>query len=69
MLKAEDWLYSSYRYYHKQSEDNLVDGYGDMDGLTRVKIKEEMVQEDFERGSLIGSSFFRFQFFKRRKRI
>lgn len=60
-----DWVYSSGRYYELKEADELVDGY-DQD----FKKNEELLRDGqkFESGSVIGSDFFKFQFFQSRKR-
>ncbi|HLF17562.1 MAG TPA: transposase [Candidatus Omnitrophota bacterium] len=66
--KNEDWPYSSHRVCHQGISDELVDEYGDIESIRRKGILDDLIQEDFESGSIIGSAFFKFQFFERRKR-
>jgi len=63
--KAEDWLYSSRRCNELNEKDELVDCYE-----KDVKFNKEIMLNgaDFEKGSVIGSDFFRFQFLKNLKR-
>ena len=62
--QSADWIYSSSRHYELNESDELVDGYAEeckeVEGVALDK-------EEFEGGSVIGSSFFRFQFFESRK--
>jgi len=60
-----DWNYSSRRYHELNEKDELVDCY-EKDIKLNAEIK--MNEANFERGSVIGSDFFRFQFFENRKR-
>ena len=53
--------------YHKGIADDLLDGYEDMGALKDKGMSEGLTQEDFESGSIIGSPFFKFQFFRNRK--
>jgi len=69
VAKAEEWEHSSARYYLKDDIDSLVDSYDDIARVKRLKVNQEMTEEDFEKGSLIGSTFFRFQFFGGRRRM
>ena len=63
--QAIDWFYSSSRCYELNEKDGLVDSYARGD----KNYKEEVMNgTDFESGSVIGSDFFRFQFFENRKR-
>lgn len=60
-----DWMYSSARYYELSETNRLVDGYdGDYKEVNGVELDEE----NFEGTSVIGSSFFRFQFMDSRRR-
>jgi len=61
-----DWKYSSSRHYALGEQDNLIDKYDEgveARGVEGLSLDEE----DFERGSVIGSGFFKFQFFQSRK--
>ena len=60
---VENWVFSSGKYYLKGASDCLVDGYVDMSKVEALKIEQDVEGEDFEKGNLIGSTFFRFQFF------
>ncbi|MCB9747819.1 MAG: transposase [Candidatus Omnitrophica bacterium] len=63
--QSDQWAHSSSRYYIRGSNDVLVDEYErDVCKMSDIMLDEE----DFEKGSVIGSSFFRFQFYDRRKR-
>jgi putative transposase len=61
-----DWKHSSSRYYELNEDDLLINGYKNSD----LKLNERLIinEEDFESGNVIGSDFFRFQFFDSRKR-
>ncbi|HOW36574.1 MAG TPA: transposase [Candidatus Omnitrophota bacterium] len=61
------WEFSSYRYYQNKQEDDLVDVCEDLARASTVT-KEDLREEDFERGSIIGSAFFKYQFFDNRRR-
>jgi len=61
---ASDWLYSSRLSYQEGKVDGFVDGY---EQYAQVKKKTDIFLEEeefFERGSVIGSALFRFQFKK-----
>jgi len=64
----EDWEHSSGKHYMRGYNDKLVDDYEDMEQARHVNVEEGVKSSDFEKGSLIGSSFFKFQFFDRRRR-
>ena len=64
--RSAQWPYSSSRHYEQNQPDELVDAYDkDIREIKRTVIDKA----EFERGSVIGSSFFRFQFFESRKRF
>jgi putative transposase len=63
--QGTDWGYSSSQYYELSQKDELVDRYA---RDVRNYKEEVMNGMDFESGSVIGSDFFRFQFFENRKR-
>lgn len=64
--QPELWGHSSARYYINGIKDDLLDQYGDdvrqVEGLP-------LTEEEFESGSVIGSGFFRFQFYDSRRRV
>lgn len=60
-----DWKYSSSRHYELNENDPLINYYGDD---FKVSKKLSVDEESFEKGSVIGSDFFRFQFFDSRRR-
>jgi len=62
--QAVDWDYSSGQCYELNEIDTLVDRYDKQVSMAEVVLNEEY----FEGGSIIGSDFFRFQFFESRKR-
>ncbi len=66
--RIEDWKFSSYRFYHQNIKDELVDGYEDLASVQYPKDWNKLNEVDFEQGSLVGSAFFKFQFFEARKR-
>ncbi len=60
-----DWVYSSSRHYVLNEVDKLVDNYD------RDLMKDEALKkggQKFDSGSIIGSDFFKFQFFENRRR-
>lgn len=59
-----NWEYSSCRHYEQGVVDKLIDQYE-----SAVKEVEDLIfdKEEFENGSVIGSSFFKFQFQESRK--
>jgi len=67
--RSEDWKYCSSKHYNQDCVDGLIDEYEDMNSVRRVKVEAGTTSEDFEKGNLIGSSFFKFQFFDRRNRV
>jgi len=60
---ASDWPYSSARYYYEGKEDVLMDKVERKRKQANVDIFLDE-EEFFERGSVIGSAFYRFQFYK-----
>ena len=65
---AKDWKYSSFRFYNYDVNDKLIDRYT-ADRNATGYIKEEIEGEEFfENGTVIGSPFFRFQFYEKIKR-
>jgi len=54
----KEWQNSSYRYYHSNAVDELIDYDQEYRSLKISRIDDE---EDFEKGKIIGSAFFRFQ--------
>jgi len=64
--QARNWIYSSSRYYELSEKDKLIDSYTKDDENYKGEVMNGM---DFESGSVIGSNFFRFQFFENRKRF
>lgn len=65
--KATDWKYSSSRHYAGDGHDALIDPYEE-DGSTNPAAEPDTSEEEFfENGSVIGSPFFRWQFYKKRK--
>ena len=58
-----DWAHSSGRYYELNEADELIDAYANLKKQDQNLIFD---QREFERGSVIGSDFFKFQFFKNR---
>jgi len=64
VAKISDWPFSSSRYYDQGKADDLLDEYEDYSRIRRdVQICLEE-QEFFEKGKVVGSAFFRFQFMK-----
>ena len=59
-----NWEYSSARHYELRQDDDLIDPYD-----TDCRVDKECMgsNQDFERGSVIGSDFYRFQFFQSRR--
>lgn len=60
--QSADWLYSSAKYYQNRESDELmedVDGYSRRANTVHVHLEEE---EFYEKGSVVGSAFYRFQF-------
>ena len=66
--RMADWPYSSHRFYHQKSTDVLVDGFKGCNSSVREEALEELNPKDFEHGSVIGSTFFKFQFFQNRRK-
>jgi len=65
--QARDWKYSSFRFYNDNVIDKIIDGYV-AEGSGTGYIKEGIEDEElFENGQVIGSPFFRFQFYERIK--
>ena len=62
----EDWQYSSARYYKRKTADTLVDFFGN---VLREKEIGGLGQADFEKGNVIGSDFFKFQFIKSQRKL
>jgi len=62
--KSQDWPYSSARHYFQNISDDAVDSY---EYLPEALNGSMIDREEFEVGSVIGSSFFRFQFLGGRK--
>ena len=68
VVESADWKYSSSRHYVLGEQDSLIDEYEE-EVDTRCCAEGESLEEgDFESGSVIGTSFFKFQFFQGRKR-
>jgi len=66
--QAKEWKYSSFRFYNSSEDDKMIDSYT-VGGSDVGSIKEEFEDEEFfENGKVIGSPFFRFQFYERMKR-
>lgn len=66
--RAKDWKYSSFRFYSSDINDKIIDRCavgGSGDGYIKEKFEDE---EFFENGKVIGSPFFRFQFYEKIKR-
>ena len=66
VASSELWGHGSARYYINGIEDDLLDRYE-----KDVKQKEDLslTEEECEKGTVIGSSFFRFQFYDSRRRV
>jgi putative transposase len=62
--QSTDWVYSSARHYYLEEKDELLDDYCIQPRLIDGLIMDE---KEFEGGSVIGSNFFKFQFFENRK--
>ncbi|MBZ0166961.1 MAG: transposase [Candidatus Omnitrophica bacterium] len=60
------WLYSSYSYYNEGREDPLVSPL-DVGNPTAPVDAGDDPEDFFEKGKIIGSPFFKFQFYKRIK--
>jgi len=62
--ESRDWEHSSCRHYQQGIVDKLIDQYE-----SPVKEVKDLIfdKEEFENGSVIGSSFFKFQFQESRK--
>lgn len=56
--RADEWGYSSARYYHARQPDELVDPYEWDGGAAEIDADQEQF---FERGSAVGSPIFRLQ--------
>ena len=66
--QAEDWKYSSFRFYNSDMSDKIVNGYA-AESKSTGYIQEEFEDEEFfENGEVVGSPFFRFQFYEKIKR-
>ena len=65
--RAEDWEFSSGRYYENNVEDDLVNGYEELAKSQKsVELYLDKDKEEFfENGKVIGSAFFRFQFMEK----
>ena len=60
--KNTGWKYSSSRYYLRGENDPIVDGY-EVIGLPQLPQDVDLyTEESFEKGRVIGSSYFRFRF-------
>lgn len=68
VAKASDWMFSSSRHYKSDMPDSLIDDCEECDNINQtVEISFEET-EFFERGNVIGSTFFRWQFYGKMKR-
>ncbi len=66
--KANDWKFSSSRHYQGEGPDLLVDNYADSDNLSRAVEIDFEEEEFFEHGHVIGSAFYRWQLYEKKKR-
>ena len=64
--ESKDWPYSSCKYYQLHASDDLIDTYEN-----NIHKMEDLLiaREEFESSSVIGSSFFKFQFFENQKKL
>ena len=63
-----DWKFSSGRHYLKQVSDKLIDRYENFDKVKLLKKQEDIETLNFEKGNIIGSKLFKFQFLNAKKR-
>jgi len=55
----------------KEAQENVCEELLDVcedPARVSIVINEDLREEDFERGSMIGSAFFKYQFFDNRRR-
>ena len=63
--RSEQWVHSSGRHWVSGDKDDLVDAY---ESHVHTVMNLTFDEKEFEAGSVIGSSFFRFQFYDSRRR-
>jgi len=56
--QAQDWQYSSAKYYEGLEQDNLIDAYNKGEVLKNIDVSDCRF---FERGWLIGSERFKYK--------
>jgi hypothetical protein len=65
---GKNWKFSSFRHYNNNERDPLIDRYELDDGSGKPVELDFEEDEFFEHGNVIGSPFFRFQFYEKMKR-